>query len=234
MKSTSFLSLILSIFALSFSIWQYFDRKSVENSLRKSRVILRIGALRDKKLIFNEIETLNEIIFQQRYRCVLSNIGYVDEGIVHCAIYLLEQNELDGESKLQYSIYAGMNPEFIDEDNRKITFPLNISARETRTIYIKIGMIVPRLVWELVADKILLDKPIDWEDADKIFNDLGYPCFGQLSYIETENTEGFSVMKYGKSFSYQTFGIQFFKTDNSQVTGEFSLTGNDMHIQGEA
>lgn len=127
-----------------------------------------------------------------------------------------------------------MDPEFIDEDNRKITFPLNIAARETRTIYVKVGMIVPRFVWELVADKIFLDKPIDWEDADKIFNDLGYHCFGQLSYIETENTEDFSIMKYGQGCFYQTFWIQFFKTDNSQVTGEFSLMGNDMHIQGEA
>lgn len=102
MQSTSFISLILAILALSFSIWQYFDRKSVENSLRKSRIIIRIGAFRDNKLIFNEI--LNKIIVQQRYRCVLSNIGYVDEGIVDCKIYSLERNELAGEAKLQYSI----------------------------------------------------------------------------------------------------------------------------------
>ena len=230
---TSLLSLLLAIIALSFSVWQYFDKKAVENSLRKSRIIMRIGAIRDGNIIFDEIKISSKIIFRQKYRCVLSNIGYVDEGIVDCKIYSLEHHELNGENKLQYAWYAGMNPEFRDENNREISFPLNISARESQTIYINIGMIVPRLAWESVADLIVLGQSINWKDADAIFNDLDYPCFGQLSYVETENVEDFAMVKLGQGVSYQTFWIQFFKTDNVQVTGEFSLMGSDMHIQGE-
>lgn len=85
------LSLIVGTLALSFSIWQYLDKKSQENSLRESKINFRIGALREPEIIFKKTEVSGEVIFRQKYRCVISNRGYVDDSIVYCAIYALEE-----------------------------------------------------------------------------------------------------------------------------------------------
>lgn len=119
-------------------------------------------------------------------------------------------------------------------DGEPIALPLNLAARDSITIYIDIKMIVLIPAWAAVGETIGLGVPLESQEAERIFNKAGHLCFGQLSYVETEHSADYSVDKYGSGITYQSFWIRFLKTDNYQITGEFSLMSNNMHIQGEA
>ena len=225
-----FLTLGISLVTPAFLIWQHFDTKATENVQNQSKITMRIGALRNN-IIFNKVEISDRIVYRQRYKCVLSNEGSIDEGIIHWDIYHLDEQAFGGEKRVRYAWYAGMNPRLTDENNRDISLPLNISARENKVVYIEVGMIVPTTAWEAVSDKIELNKPVEWYQAESIFSKAGYPFFGEFTPTETNQSGNFIAYEAGDL--YQSFSIRFIKTNDYQITGEFSINVNDLYKQGE-
>lgn len=238
-KYALLITIVISLITPTFLIWQHFDTKATEGVQNKSKITMRIGALRNN-IIFNKVNGIDySIVYRQKYKCVLSNEGSIDEGIIHWDIYHLDEQAYGGEKKLGYAWYAGMNPRLIDKNNQDISLPLNISARENKVVYIEVGMIVPTTVWKIVSDKIELNKLIEWYDAYEIFSKVGYPLFGQVSPTEDNQSGSIAVYEAGSSRdyeardSYQSFWIRFIKTNDYQITGEFSINVNDLYKQGE-
>ena len=222
----------------AFLIWQHFDTKASESVLNQSKITMRIGALRNN-IIFSKVNGIGHsisgidysIVYKQKYKCILSNEGSIDEGIIYWDIHYLHEQAFGDEKKVGYARYAGMNPRLTDENNQDISLPLNISARENKVVYIEVGMIVPITAWEAVSDKIELNKPVEWYQAESIFSQAGYPFFELFTH--TEINQYSNSIAYEAGDSYQSFSIRFIKTNDYQITGEFSINVNDLYKQGE-
>lgn len=227
------LSLVMLIVSTSLVKQQYYNRKAFDKQERHSKLAIRIKPDYLYTVSFDLNTPFNTgASFRQKFKCILSNTGLMAMSIVDWHIYSIEKVVEKGATKQGYAWYQGMNPIMLNDAGKPLSFPITINPKESKSLIVEVGMLVPEFAWNLVKQELPLKKNIAKQKVEEVFTNKGVPGFGQLELSEVTHSGNRTIAAYGRGDAYQEYLIQFEKVDGEVIEATFSLdsAGN---MQGE-
>lgn len=248
MEKNEKISLALSVFgvviasiALGVSIWGHVrtndlheERMIFDEKLRMSKVVLKIGRnLNQNVIVFKESTNVREgygASYEQEYNLIIDNIGFQSASITSWDVSVKSQM-LDPDTGK--NMYSNVNFKIFDNKGNLVELPISIKPKQPRKLTLIVNVKIAKIAWNSVANKLKFGEKYNYNDTDKIFNNRGYPEFGQLQINQILHGKELSRTDYGPGPYMQDFHMYLIKGDGTQVKAVFSHHINDFFIQGE-